>query len=105
MQPSTGAVDASIVQEESSKRRKGFASLVPEDVPVPTRDEVSNGGLSALKAFGFATLGVLTVFGFSTLALRLHLGINTVSPRLSETPHRGLTINRSTNSQLRYGKF
>lgn len=79
MQSGTGAVDASMTQEEPSERRKGFVSLVPEDVPVPTRDEVSNGGLSALKAFGFATVGVLTVFGVSTLALRLHLEINTVS--------------------------
>ena len=78
-----GPADASIAPEEPSIRRKGFASLVPEDVPVPTRDEVSNGGSSALKAFVVATLGVFTVFGVSISALRLYLDINTVSPALT----------------------
>ena len=105
MQANTGAVDAAIAQEDPSEGRKGFVSLVPEGVPVPTRDEVSNGGLSALKAFGFATLGVLTVFGVSTLALRLYLDIHTVSPPLDETPCRGLTMNRSTNLQPRCGEL
>jgi hypothetical protein len=76
--------DASMTPEEPSKRRKGFASLVPEDVPIPTHDEVSNGGLASLKAFSIATLGVFTVFGVSLLALRSYLGINTVSYRLGE---------------------
>jgi hypothetical protein len=89
MQAGTGAVDASIIQEEPSERRKGVISLMPEDVLVPTRDEVSNGGLSALRAFGTATLGVLTVFGVSTLALRSYLDINSVSSRLGETLHCG----------------
>jgi len=89
MQAGSGAADASITKEEPSERRKGFASLVPEDVPVPTRDEVSNGALSALKAFGIGTLGVLAVFGVSTLALRSYLDINTVSSRLGETLHFG----------------
>lgn len=89
MQASTGAVDASIAQGESSEHRKGLISLVPEGVPVPTRNEVSNGGLSALKAFGIATVGVLTVFGVSTLALRSYLDINTVSSRLGKTSYRG----------------
>ena len=80
-----GSADASIAPEGSSDRRKGFSLLVPEDVPVPTRDEVSNGGSSALKAFVVATLGVFTVFGVSILALRSYLDINTVS--LDETPH------------------
>ncbi len=105
MQAETGAVDASIAQEDPSERRRGFASLVPEDVPVPTRDEVSNGGLSALKAFGSATLGVLAVFGVSTLALRSYLDIHTVSSLLDQTPYCGLTMNRSTNSQPRYGEL
>lgn len=74
-----GSRDAPIAPEESSERRKGFALLVPDDVPLPTRDEVSNGGSSALKAFVIATLGVSTVFGVSILALRSYLDINTVS--------------------------
>ena len=80
-----GPADASIAPEEFSERRKGFALLVPEDVPLPTRDEVSNGGSSALKAFVIATLGVSTVFGVSILALRSYLDINTVST----TPYSG----------------
>jgi hypothetical protein len=83
------SADASITPEELSKRREGFASLVPEDVPVPTRDEVSHGGLSALKAFAIATMGVFTVFGVSTLALRSYLNINTVSSRLDKIPAPG----------------
>lgn len=89
MQAGTGSVDASAAQGEPSEHRKGFISLVPEDVPVPTRNEVSDGGLPALKAFGIATMGVLTVFGVSTLALRSYLDINTVSSRLGEAPHCG----------------
>jgi len=89
MQAGTGTVDASIAQEEPPEGRKGIISLVPEGVLVPTRDEVSNGALGALKAVGIATLGVLTVFGVSTLALRSYLDINTVSSRLGETAHCG----------------
>ena len=88
-QAGTGSPDPSVVLEGPSERRKGFASLVPEDVPMPTRDEVSSGGLSALKAIGIATLGVFTLSGVSILALRSYLDINTVSYRLRETRHSG----------------
>lgn len=79
MQGGAGPAGTLVVPEGPEECRKGFASLVPEDVPVPTRDEVSNGGLSALKAFGIATLGVFSVFGTSILALRSYLDIKTVS--------------------------